>query len=196
MQKLHQLIRKDENNTKSERIKILSLFATCLITILNIFSIILLQITPKINSKSSNFNSDYQILSKGFGIYLSTSILILILTKYTYQSIMFKITKNEYYTRRKFLLLTIANNFAACIQSTYILIILLNSGKYSKSGITTLFESKNLSTKLILAFTFISTFYSILVAALLWRKLLLNDEKITLIHRDRDSIKRRDSEIN
>ena len=197
MQKLHQLIRKDQNNTKSERIKILCLCSTCLITILNIFSIILLQITPKVNDTdtkewNSNFHRDYQILSKGSGIYLSTIILVLILTKYSYQSIMFKITKNEYYTRRKFLLLTIANNFTACIQSTYIFIILFNSSKFN-SGI---FESKNISTKLILAFTFISTFYSILVAILLWRKLLLNDEKITLIHRDRDSIKRKDSEIN
>ena len=193
--KLHHLSRKDQTNAKSERIKILCLCSTCLITILNLTSIVILQVT-KTNSVYQNnlkndFFKDYKILSQGSGIYLSTLVLLLCLAKYTYQSVMFRITKNEDYSKRKFLVLTVASNLTACIQSAYIVIILLrskqstNAKKYN-SGI---FESTNISTKLALTFIFISTFYSILVAILLWRKLLLNDEKIALIHRDRDSIK-------
>lgn len=191
--KLHQLIRKDQANAKSERIKALCFCSTCLITTLNLTSIALLQITNRNSSNDQNskeFFKDYQILSKGSGVYLSTFIQLICLTKYSYQSIMFRITRDEHYSRRKLLLLTVANNLTACVQSVYIVIILLRSQKYTnaKKYNTGIFESSIVSTKIALAFTFISTFYSIIVAGMLWRKLLLNDEKIAMIHRDRHSI--------
>ena len=147
--KLHQLIRKDQTNAKSERIKILCLCSTCLITILNLTSIVILQVT-KTNSVYQNnlkndFFKDYQILSQGSGIYLSTLVLLLCLAKYTYQSVMFRITKNEDYSKRKFLVLTVASNLTACIQSAYIVIILLRS-KQSTNAKNIILESLNLLT--------------------------------------------------
>lgn len=183
--KLHHLIRKDDANTTSTRLKIATLVTTILLTMMNVTSILLLKLRPSDSYQKqvpNNEELESRTLVYGYPLYLSTGILSICLAKYTYQSIMFRLTSNSSYNTRKIFLLNIANTFTSVIQVLYLCLVVLLRCIYSDRLPRLLSSESDIGAVVSASFIVISTTLALVNAVILWRKVYINDRKILLLH--------------